>query len=469
MNGSLGDLLGPLVHGPGGGFDVGHQLRHVVGELIHPTAHRLEEACLAGQRNALLEIPREHAPQDLLQLRFDGHLLGAVGPFEHGPDALSRLRDDRARHQAQGVMAQSHLLHMFSLQRLQGAARFGGIPVQHVDRGADQSRARELRQGLAQVVFELAHERFEHMIDIDDLEVGVGDQHRRGGVIQSRPDAAADGRGGVGFLFLQAAQLRLHLLQRQQHLAGLIAPGQLDPVVVAAGGDGLEDRHGVGHRIDDCARDQRTQCEAEQDDDGKGDAVPGGNTQLGVDPLGERLHDPGVHDHGEVGKGAGNCLSLPEHVLTLGGQALRVEHLRAHRLVVDVECALGLIESGDGTGANLHRIIGHRGKLGADRLQSHRRRVKMLQDRLTVSGADVAGQGRARRAQAHGSRIVHHRWQGVRGGRDQEARSSLRVVRQARLHPHEKIELENAVDQRVMLGQAVGGDALRGRPQVRPG
>ena len=105
--------------------------------------------------------------------------------------------------------------HLLDVLAVRAPATCGGRlkgPCRAPRRRADQRGARELRQVAAQVLLELADHRLEHVVDVDDLQVRIRDEHCRGGVVQSGADAAADGRGGVRLLFLQAPQLRLHVL-----------------------------------------------------------------------------------------------------------------------------------------------------------------------------------------------------------------------------------------------------------------
>src|SRR6185503_7565996 len=70
---------------------------HFIDEAIDARAHDPQEAALTGRGNSPFEIAFEHRLEDGLHLALDGGLLGPVGPFDHGADALPRSREHGIR------------------------------------------------------------------------------------------------------------------------------------------------------------------------------------------------------------------------------------------------------------------------------------------------------------------------------------------------------------------------------------
>ncbi len=343
---------------------------------------------------------------------------------------------------------------MLALQALQVAARSRGVLVKNFDACAEQGCARELRQLAAQVL--VAKQRLEHVVDVDDLEVGIRHQHRCAGVIESGAYASAHGCRRIRLRFLEPPQLVLHLIQGEQHLAGLVGAGKLDTVVVAACGDRVEDRYRVSHRIDHRPGDQCAQRQAEQHYHRQRNAVHGGDAQLGLNAVGQGLNDAGVDDHGEIGERLGDGFAFLKDVLTLGRDALGIEHLRLNRAVIALEGLHRMAEGRQHAAVDLPGIAGGLRQLRTNRPESALSLVEVLCDRFAVAGANVAGKRGPRRSQAHAACLVHYRWQVVGGRRNQEPRIRLRIVREPGLHPDAEVELQDLVSDRIVPAQAVG-------------
>ncbi len=389
--------------------------------------------------------------EDLLHLGLDRDFLRAIGPFENRSDALARLGDDRAGDRPERMSAQGDLFNVLALQPLQGAQRNRGVLVENIDPGADQRCTRELRQIAAQVLLEIANRRHEHVVDVDDLEIRVRDQHCRAGVIESGADAAADRRCGTALLFLQAPQLRLHLIEREQHLAGFVGPGELDAIVVTARGDRLEDRDGVRHRVDHRPGDEPAEGEAEADHDRQQNAVEGSAVQLGLQAVVELRVDGRIGRVRQIRKGHRRGRSGGEDVRALGGQALRLEQLRMQCLAEAIELLNGLAERGQDDSLHLGRVGGDGSELGVHLLEPDPCLVLVGEDGLAVPGADVAGQRGSGRTQARRTHVIHDIGGDLGGGADQVVSRSAGVERESGIHPDLEVQLQDFIDQRVVL------------------
>ncbi len=266
----------------------------------------------------------------LLGLHFDG----AVVPFHHVADAPPLGVGHRVDDLAHDMPADRDLRAMGAVEPAEQVALVRRVLVEDVDVAADQRLGVEVGQVAAHVLFGLAQHLHQRPVDVDDVQVGVGDHHAGGDIVQRGADAQVLG-GTVAVLPGTGLELDDHLADRGVHLPDLVARAVVHPHVEVAVRDRLDRTERTGQRAQDGAGDQparqqrRQQYQHAGKDQHPAEAPGARGDVVGVfaaadDPapalvqadVGDLLHralDPGLGP-GVVEEAAAIALRKPDHL-----------------------------------------------------------------------------------------------------------------------------------------------------------
>jgi len=214
-----------------------------------------QEAALVLQPDAAGEIAVRRSHDDVADLLLGLHFDGAVVPFHHVADAPPLGVGHRVDDLAHDMPADRDLRAMGAVEPAEQVALVRRVLVEDVDVAADQRLGVEVGQVAAHVLFGLAQHLHQRPVDVDDVQVGVGDHHAGGDIVQRGADAQV--LGGTGAV-LPGTGLELddHLADRGVHLPDLVARAVVHPHVEVAVRDCLDRTERTGQRAQDGAGDQ---------------------------------------------------------------------------------------------------------------------------------------------------------------------------------------------------------------------
>ena len=171
---------------------------YYLGNVIDAFPQCLEEAALAGQIHAAVQLALDHCLHYLRHFPLDSDLFGAIRPLDHGSQPLAIVAEHRVGDEGEGAPAEQYLGLVGVVQLGQHAALMAGIFVEAVDVGTHQGGRVEAVELFFNVGFGLAQHCPDRLVHVDDVEVCVGNHHVGSGTIERLLDPQAFGGGELG-------------------------------------------------------------------------------------------------------------------------------------------------------------------------------------------------------------------------------------------------------------------------------